>query len=137
MTSVCCGRTGFRRRCCRLRGEECMHPTTKLESWVEDVRSRQRYTRRSTILAATALPIALRNRIARAAAPASIRVGYFPGFSGVLPVLLAEDLGLYKSNGLTADLQANSQPIQPLISGDTDVVLPAPAVAALATTQGL
>jgi ABC-type nitrate/sulfonate/bicarbonate transport system substrate-binding protein len=66
----------------------------------------------------------------------SLKVLYTAGASPDMPVLIAEDAGFYKKHGLKVDFVNSPQPIQPLISGDVDVALPAPTVAALTFLQG-
>jgi NitT/TauT family transport system substrate-binding protein len=68
--------------------------------------------------------------------PDSIRLLYTPAFTGHLPALIAEDAGFFRRNGLKIELIGSSEPLKPLLSGDVDVALPAPAVAAVAAAQG-
>lgn len=74
--------------------------------------------------------------IASAQAPVKVRILYTPAFTGHLPVLIAADAGFFGRNGISAELTGSSEPIKPLLSGDVDFALPAPAVAAVAAVQG-
>jgi ABC-type nitrate/sulfonate/bicarbonate transport system substrate-binding protein len=65
-----------------------------------------------------------------------IKLLYTNAFTGHLPVLIANDAGIFKRNHLNAKLIASDQPLQPLLSGDVDMAFPSPAVAAIAAAQG-
>jgi NitT/TauT family transport system substrate-binding protein len=72
-----------------------------------------------------------------AQAPAKVRILYAPAFTGHLPVLIAQDAGFLGRNGISAELIGAAEPIKPMISGDADIALPAPAVVAVAAVQGV
>lgn len=93
----------------------------------------QRTVGRRAVLATAAASLAAVR--ASAQTPAKMRAMYVPAFTGHLPVLLAEDAGFYKANGLDVELIGSNEAIKPLISGDCDVMFPAPSVAALAVSQ--
>lgn len=68
--------------------------------------------------------------------PESIKVLYTPAFTGHLPPLIAEDAGVFDAHGLDVELIASDEPLSPLLSGDVDIALPAPAVAVVGVAQG-
>lgn len=97
-----------------------------------DIRRRQ-ILRSFAILIPT---LALAAPAALAEGDEQIRIMYVPAFTGHLPVLVAEDAGFFKKNGLKVDLLGSNDAIKPLLSGDVDISLPAPSVAEVAAVQG-
>ena len=69
-------------------------------------------------------------------APVAVTLQYSTGFTGVLPLLIANEAGFYNRADISANFVATNEAITTCLSGSADFCTPSPVVAAEAVSQG-
>jgi NitT/TauT family transport system substrate-binding protein len=64
-----------------------------------------------------------------------IRIQIHPGFTGDIPLYVADKAGFFRKRGLQVQTVLNPLPTAPLLAGDVDIVLYQPTLAVLAQSQ--